>query len=122
MKKSAAVTLILSGSLLTGCEPDYNSPPSADNTVYTNNTYRAGFGYWHAPYGQWYPYPYNYYSPTMGYYHGGSWSSRPEIAAARSSSSYGGGIAGISHGNVSRVGESSIARGGFGSVGRGGSS
>jgi len=78
MRKSKAVTLILSCSLLAGCDPDANQFAAADNTAYTNNTYQSGYGYWHAPYRQWYPYPFNYYSPSYGYYHGGSWSAAPE--------------------------------------------
>ncbi|HZM06402.1 MAG TPA: hypothetical protein VFC44_25655 [Candidatus Saccharimonadales bacterium] len=124
MRKSAAVTLILSGSLLTGCDPNRNgiaphNADSANDAPYTNNTYHAGYGYWHAPYRAWYPYPYNYYSPGLGYYHGGGWSSAPEESSVAASSSL---VRGAGERITGARSSSSITRGGFGSIGRGAAS
>ena len=33
-----------------------------------NNTYIAGYGYYHSAYRTWYPYPFNWYYPDYGYY------------------------------------------------------
>ncbi len=137
VKRSKHISLVLSGTLATsswtGCGPDpTDAPPpanavSAENT-YTNNHYVSGGhggGYYHAPYHSWFPYPYNYYSPNLGYYHGGNWTRAPNqspIAAskptptatqnvgARTASSTSSGSTG-----------GSISRGGFGSSSHGGS-
>jgi len=109
MKRSTAITLVLSGALTTGCgrQPtsangDWSYGAGGDQPI-TNNTYVPGYGYWHAPYRSWYPYPYNFYRPGWGYYHGGSFSSDPEIIHVFSSRP------GFSH----EVGMH-VSRGGFG--------
>jgi len=85
MRKSTAVTLILSGSLLAGCDRQ-NALSSAGNPggnaglSVTNNTYDPARGYYHAPYRAWYPHPHNYYDPASGYYYNGHWSSVPDTS------------------------------------------
>lgn len=129
MKKSAAVTLVISGAILVGCNDqpnqsaDWSSYPATNGPI-TNNTYWPGHGYWHAPYYSWYPYPYNYYRPGFGYYYGGRyWDHADPNPLAASvpphSSSFGGShfVGGTSGGSSSR---SSISRGGFGSSGHSG--
>ena len=72
MKKSQAVALVISGALLAGCNSSDDLSEGWDTSqTYTNNTHRTGVGYYHAPYRAWYPFPYNYYDPARGYYHGG---------------------------------------------------
>ncbi len=119
MKRSTAVTLVISGALLAGCgnqsNPNTGEWSSSDtNAPITNNTYVAGQGYWHAPYHSWYPYPYNYYRPGFGYYYGGSYYDHPEVSSIHAStplrSSFSGSRAGIFGGE-----HVSISRGGFGS-------
>jgi hypothetical protein len=107
MKKSRLVTLVISGALLAGCE---DRPVNRDwqygDQPLTNNTYSPGHGYWHAPYHDWFPYPYNSYYPGQGYYHGGNYSMTPhasDIISSRPSSS-----------SSSRGTSGSISRGGFG--------
>src|SRR5690242_4614575 len=92
MKRSTAVTLVLSGALLAGCDnppkgasDDWSS--SGNDAPITNNTYEPGHGYWHAPYHSWYPYPYNYYRPGFGYYYGGSYYDHPETSPITASTS-----------------------------------
>ncbi len=85
MKRSKQIRLVLLGGvatgMLAGCDPstDTSYPSSQVNTnsVYTNDCYVAGRGYYHAPYHGWFPYPYNYYLPGRGYFHGGFWTPQP---------------------------------------------
>jgi hypothetical protein len=109
MKKSAVVTLVLSGALVAGCDQASNGNDSGWNGgSITNNTYEAGRGYWHAPFGSWYPYPYNYYRPGFGYYAGGAYFPAPQSSPIRASSP-----------EFAGRGEfgGHISRGGFGSFG-----
>jgi hypothetical protein len=123
MKKSALVTLVLSTALAGGCDDrsQYGVPDETAGPPVTNNTYVVGRGYYHAPYHGWFEYPYNYYRPGFGYYHGGLYTPRPYtspvLVSRPSISSMVGasrGAAGESHGGVARGGFGSIGRGGFG--------
>ena len=114
MKRSTMVTLVISGALLTGCDDQTSSGDSAgadwqygNGQTLTNNTYNPSYGYYHAPYGAWYPYQYNSYHPGLGYYHGGSYSPTPHISSVTSSHP----VSSFSHGS------SGISRGGFGGSG-----
>jgi uncharacterized protein YgiB involved in biofilm formation len=111
MKKSVAVTLVLSGSLLAGC--GRRAPVLAESpdpsVVVTNNTYVPGRGYYHASYGQWYPYPYNHYIPSMGYYYGGTWSRTPDSSPAIASRPVS-----VPRGETTTSHSSFLSRGGFG--------
>ncbi len=132
MKKSMVVTLVISGALLTGCNDNpATGGTNGDNAQsFTNNTYRTGYGYWHAPYHSWFPYPYNSYWPGRGYYHGGVYSERPYVSEVNSSrpiytSSTSGGGGTFRSGSTSsgsKSSASSISRGGFGSRGHSASS
>src|SRR5580698_8030992 len=113
MKRSSAVTLVISGALLAGCDNQSTRNTgdwsSGTNAPITNNTYVAGHGYWHAPYHSWYPYPYNYYRPGFGYYYGGSYFDHPDLSPIHISSplrssfsSSRGGNFGGQHASVSR--------------------
>lgn len=127
MKKSALVTLVLSGALAGGCDDGRQSADSGytASTSVTNNTYVPGRGYYHAPYHEWFEYPYNYYRPGFGYFHGGAYSPQPYVSDVFSS--FPSGSAGYSGGGGEGAhfgsGESSsgVSRGGFGSIGHGGS-
>ena len=47
-------------------------------SVYANDTYIAGAGYYHAPFHAFYPRPYNFYDAgTHQYFYGGSWNAAP---------------------------------------------
>jgi len=123
MKKSALVTLVLSGALASGCDDgsQYGDPGYAASANVTNNTYVSGLGYYHAPYRGWFEYPYNCYRPGFGYYHGGIYTPQPYVSDILSSSpsipsTYGG--AGGQGANSGSTGASSgVSRGGFGSTG-----
>lgn len=125
MKRSALVTLVLSGSLLAGCdEPGQEQVQSLEEQngfqdTLTNNTYLEGQGYWHAPFHAWYPFPYNDYRPGLGYYAGGRFLDHPDTTPvtvttyrSRSGTVYSsGGSLGV---GSSSSHSSSISRGGFG--------
>jgi hypothetical protein len=127
MKKSGLVTLVLSGALVGGCDDrsQYGDPSYAAGASVTNNTHVSGLGYYHAPYQGWFEYPYNYYRPGFGYYHGGFCTPQPFVSEIFSSVPSGSFAAwGASGGGVTRSGSaassSSVSRGGFGSIGHGG--
>ncbi|HEY3853325.1 MAG TPA: hypothetical protein VGO67_02905 [Verrucomicrobiae bacterium] len=124
MKKSTLVTLVLSGALVTGCDDRrQNSDWSSGNgEVVTNNTHVSGLGYYHAPYHGWFEYPYNFYRPGFGYYHGGLYSPEPFVSDVFSSTPSMSGTFGRGYGGGGGFGgsSSSISRGGFGSIGHGG--
>jgi hypothetical protein len=47
---------------------------------YSNDDYIPNVGYYHAPYNAWYPFRYNYYYESRGYYAGGNWHPQAEIS------------------------------------------
>jgi len=127
MKKSALVTLVLSGALVSGCDDrsQYGNPGYAAGTNVTNNTYVSGRGYYHAPYHGWFEYPYNYYRPGFGYYHGGIYTPQPYVSdilsgPAFSPSAYGGSGGGDGTHSSGTASSSGVSRGGFGSIDHGG--
>jgi len=80
VKRSRSIRLILLGGLsagaLSGCSPQPSSI-SSDN-YYTNNFHVPGVGYYHAPFRNWYPLPYNHYDrQTQRYFYGGQWGATP---------------------------------------------
>ena len=81
MKRSRSIRLVLIGGLsagaLTSCGPD-NRPPVSASSVYTNNYFVPGVGYYHAPFRAFYPIPYNHYEPgNQKYFFGGQWGDAP---------------------------------------------
>lgn len=81
MKRSKAIRLVLLGGFsagaltigATGIEPRI-SPDS----VYTNDYFVPGAGYYHAPFNAFYPQPYNLYDQQKKmYFYGGSWHASP---------------------------------------------
>jgi hypothetical protein len=110
MKRSAYITLVLSGAvsgaLFTGCggsSPGEVEERREDGQMLTNNTHVAGRGYYHAPYHSWHPLPYNSFQPGAGYYHGGNYTTTPHVSSISASRS-----------PVSPSRSSGITRGGFG--------
>ena len=51
--------------------------PIVGDRTYQNNDFTPGVGYYHAPYHSWYPFPYNHYDPSRGYFAGGLWQAVP---------------------------------------------
>ncbi len=84
MKRSHKVSLVLLGSVslgaLTGCAPDNTGmePRISPASVYANNHYVGGAGYYHAPFQAFFPRPYNYYDAGLRqYFYGGHWGASP---------------------------------------------
>lgn len=70
----------LSVGALTGCAPgsEGTQPRITTDSVYTNDTYIAGAGYYHAPFNAFFPIAYNHFDSARGqYYAGGSWQAEP---------------------------------------------
>ncbi len=130
MKRSSAVRLTLTGTVAAsltaaGCQQSETTPvpvPTtlvSTNQVYTNNTFVAGSGYYHAPFRAWYSHPFNTYWPNRGYFYGGQWwatpyqgaldPSRPTPSAVLRANGTRDGYA------PAPVSEPGIVRGGFGS-------
>ena len=68
----------LSAGALTGCGPGGQSPPISEQTVFTNNYYLPGVGYYHAPFRAFYALPYNFREPSnQQYFFGDQWAATP---------------------------------------------
>jgi hypothetical protein len=79
MKRSRNIRLILLGAsigALAGCSP--GKPPISAETVYMNDDYVPGVGYYHAPFRNWYAFPYNYFDrDRRQFFYGGQWGPAP---------------------------------------------
>jgi hypothetical protein len=66
----------ITASAVTACGPASRQPPPLSaESVYTNNFYVPGVGYYHAPFRAWYSLPYNHFDPkSQRYFYGGQWS------------------------------------------------
>jgi hypothetical protein len=66
---------------LTACAPESGSraePRISSESVYTNDYFVQGVGYYHAPFHGFYPRPYNYFDPQRKqYFYGGQWGNEP---------------------------------------------
>ena len=86
MKRSHSIRLVLMGSLsvsaLTGCGPgNSRRPVLSQDSVYTNDYFVQGVGYYHAPFRAWYPLPYNHFDPQrQRYFYGGQWGDAPHAS------------------------------------------
>jgi hypothetical protein len=96
-KRSGCVTLLLAGTVVSICgfgiyacvkdddvkddEVEYVS----NGRSYTNNHHIPGVGYFHAPFGAWFPHRYNDHDPSRGYYHGGQWNNSPNTSGVTNS-------------------------------------
>lgn len=71
--------------MLTGCSQRDEPPKPAarESQTLTNDTYVAGRGYYHSPFHMFFPFPYNHYSPGMGYYRGGRFHAQPDLTVPK---------------------------------------
>ena len=75
----------IAAGTLTSCGP--STPPVTANSVFTNNHYVPGVGYYHAPFRAWYALPYNHYdAKSSRYYQGGQWAPAPHESVVNMSS------------------------------------
>lgn len=84
VKRSHKVSLVLLGGAtlgaVTGCAPESTGqePRISPASVYANNQYIAGAGYYHAPFQAFFPRPYNFYDAARKqYFYGGQWGPAP---------------------------------------------
>lgn len=118
MKRSRKISLVLLGGLsagaLSSCAPRVNDGPRiSPESVYANNQYLQGAGYYHAPFQAFYPQPYNYYDAARRkYYYGGQWGDQPYQSVINVSAPTA--AAALAAQNSRAV----IHRSGFGSTGR----
>ena len=66
-------------------QPEAAPVPIAADRTYRNNDYIPGVGYYHSPYHSWFPFPYNHYDASRGYFAGGLWQAVPFAAGVLSS-------------------------------------
>ena len=110
MKRSKRIRLLLLGGLssaaLTGCD---QKPALSTQNYYTNNFYVPGAGYYHAPFRQWYPLPYNHFDTQQKlYFYGGQWGRQPCASITNISSPAPEAV------NLAVNARTDISRGGFG--------
>lgn len=115
MKRSQRIRLLLLGGIssaaLTGCE---QKPAISTQNYYTNNFYVPGAGYYHAPFRQWYPLPYNHFDAQQKlYYYGGQWGQHPCLNITNISSPLPEAV------TLAENTRTDITRGGFGRTGGG---
>lgn len=115
MKRSHKVALVLLGGASTaafsGCLQSVAGEPVRISTqcVYVNDYFVPGAGYYHAPFRQFYPFPYNSYdSRTKMYYFGGKWGFYPNQSVINISSPTEGAA------KLAEASRTDIVRGGFG--------
>jgi hypothetical protein len=114
MKRSASIRLLLLGSLsagaLAGCGSGQGGkPPISADTVYADDSYVAGVGYYHAPFRGWYLLPYNHFDPqARRYFFGGQWADAPHQSITNVSSPT------LAAAQLAEAQRTDVARGGFG--------
>ena len=113
MKRSKSIRLVLIGGLsttaLTGCE---QKPSISAANVYTNNFHVSGAGYYHAPFRNWYPLPYNHFDAQKQlYFFGGQWNAQPFESITNISSPTPETV------QLAQSSRTDISRGGFGRTG-----
>ena len=94
-KRSGCVTLAIVGVVVGVCAIAFVSCDDevSDDEVqevhsgrsYPNNHYVHGVGYYHAPFGRWFPQQYNSYDPSRGYYYNGGWHGSQDKSSIASS-------------------------------------
>ncbi len=66
-------------------QPEIPPAPVAADRDYQNNDFTPGVGYYHAPHHSWFPFPFNHYDSSRGYFGGGLWQAAPFAAGLLSS-------------------------------------
>ena len=103
----------LSAGALTSCAPRVEGEPRiTSDSVYANNHFVEGAGYYHAPFQGFYPKPYNSYDATRRHYDsGGQWGDAPYQSIVNVSSPTE--LAALS----AQTARAAVVRAGFGSTG-----
>ena len=149
-RRSRTVTLLITGGVaaaLTGCGSSSTSdrdgtavpekivaPESwndgsvvrvnpatvSTNQVYYNNTYAHGIGYYHAGVGHWFPFPYGFNRPGLGYFANGLWGDTKPVGTIPQSHPLSTTTQSLNRSEQASDSSESAKRGGFGSSGHGG--
>ena len=83
VKRSKQIRLVLLGGLtvgaVTACAPDAERETRiSPESVYTNDYFVRGAGYYHAPFRAFFAQPYNFYdAQRKQYFYGGQWGAAP---------------------------------------------
>lgn len=120
IKRSRKIRLLLLGGLsvgaLTACAPESNSPAEArisSESVYPNDYFVQGVGYYHAPFHAFYPRPYNYFDPQRKqFFYGGQWGAEPYRSVINISAP----TPAVALAAESVLAATTVQRGGFGST------
>lgn len=114
MKRSANIRLLLLGSVSAGALGGCGGAPTGEprvspESVYGNDYYIEGAGYYHAPFRAFYPQRYNAYDAARRqYYYGGTWGPAPFRSIVNVSSPT------ADAAQAAEAGRAAIVRGGFG--------
>jgi hypothetical protein len=122
LKRSRKIKLLLLGGLsagaLTACAPESGTvaePRISSESVYPNDYFVQGAGYYHAPFHAFFAQPYNFYdTQRKQYFYGGQWGNAPylsvvNVSAPTPEAAYA----------AEGVRATTIQRGGFGSTSSG---
>lgn len=120
MKRSHRIILVLLGGAsagaLAGCSRSPRPVRISPESVYVNDYFVPGVGYYHAPFHRFYALPYNYYDPnTRRYFFGGEWASAPNQSTVNISAPT------DLAAQFAELNRTDVVRGGFGSYYHGGS-
>ncbi len=119
MKRSQKIALVLLGGAsagaFSGCAPSGVARPVriSSRSVYVNDYFVPGAGYYHAPFRRFYPFPYNHYDARMKmYFFGGQWGYSPLQSPINISSPT------EDAASLAEASRTDVVRGGFGSTSR----
>ena len=121
VKRSKNIRLLILGGLsagaITACAPApvRETRISADS-VYTNDYFVPGAGYYHAPFQAFYAQPYNFYDPQRKqFFYGGQWGAAPHRSIVNISAPT---VQAATMAEAARAADAArnIRRGGFGST------
>lgn len=119
MKRSHGIVLALLGGAsagaLGGCAQREHPARVSPQSVYVNDYFVPGVGFYHAPFHAFFAHPYNYFNPaTHQYYFGGQWASAPYQSVVNISAPT------IAAATFAEAYRTDVVRGGFGSYFGGG--
>lgn len=78
---------LAAGALATTAAAQSSTAPVTADSFYTNDSYIPGVGWYHAPFGDFFPFPYNHYDPARRqYFFGGQWAPAPHRSVVNISS------------------------------------
>ncbi len=118
VKRSKSIRLVLIGGMATALgscgSGDPATGPVRAQSVYTNNFFVPGVGYYHAPFRAWYSQPYNHFdAQRKQFFFGGQWAAQPHASITNISAPTPEMAARAQRGDVRRSGFGSSSRSHF---------